>query len=518
MWTTVPSGSHQLELVLAEGDRTKSAAVAIVGARDVAGAGEPMGGGFLIPPRRASRAFVATAKQPVEVTLSGPATLRVGIRPVVGRTSPSYADIGAYAVSGIDERRISLARDRDPDVETDVARVIVVGREQLANIVLPAEELYRVVIAPDRGKLLVELRLRQDRPHEDGPALASLAWQRGELESPVLLRWPLLPLPLQVLNAPALRAATPSALGTLSLALRAGRDDLLAVEGDEGARGVRLQFGVDWQRSLAPRRWWVRLGVNGRSSAGADELSYGMRASAQGRQLPLGMRVDTDARAQVQRIDGSAEWAVRADARLGRSIRASQTLTLRSEVGLRWRALSLSTSAGDVAAVDPWVYSRYARTHRRALNARAMVRWRPWRAQLGSAAAAVASNEDLGSLDHAAVQLHWRGRLRWPGLGAPLHEVAYAPSYRFADGDRPDGYVRHDLRVRLRWPLWTPDRDRLSLELRAHAYVASAIENLAVLGLWLRYDLTHGRGARDFLPTESASIRESERRPWIDAP
>jgi hypothetical protein len=472
-------GRHALAVTLDGKDPDVMASVRFLTERPLGerSPGEPAAGdaGWAVPPSRSLRFFAAAPRRPIELTVLGPATVRVELR-------------GDPAVADLDGARLRLAGE-------PVERLVV----------LTAPGPRRIAVRAVEGRVLARFSLRQDRAAAPPPLPDP--WWYDAPASP-LLPWPALPAPLSTVDAVPWSGCPPSGLGTLSFELSGGsepvgeRDAPLA-----GFLGVG-QLAVDWRRR-AGDDLWLRLGLLARAREGTAAIA-GLGARAYARDLPLGLRGDARLLAVTQPYAGAQAAGLTAGLRVDRSLDVGRALSLVPALSARaaWLSLDRATVVAEGDDVDPDVYNDYLRTHPIQLTARASLFWAPWTDQLGELALFAASTRSLG-LDHAGAELEHRALLG-DGLFA---SASYRPTWRAVTADRPEAFLRHDLGARLRWSLWTGDAGRVVLGADGWL-IATADRARGGAALVLRYDWTGGRGLRDILPVEESFESLVERRLW----
>ena len=142
-------------------------------------------------------------------------------------------------------------------------------------------------------------------------------------------------------------------------------------------------------------------------------------------------------------------------------------------------------------------------------SARASAYWSASRRWLARAELRTGSNF---TVDQVAAALTWRGLLELTPLRGPIAELSYRPSYRFADGTRPEAFWRHDLSaaVSYRW-------GRLTLALLGDLYLPSNSGAATAVRLVARFDFDR-RDGLDFSPGDLPLADFALGRSWTTAP
>jgi len=169
----------------------------------------------------------------------------------------------------------------------------------------------------------------------------------------------------------------------------------------------------------------------------------------------------------------------------------SAELSHRPTIEINARALRLDRIS-DPARVDNDVFTRYRKQHPWALAVSDTVSWRPWRDSHASARAAVVGNPNLNLFqpDNLSLDAQWRQ------LAGGVIIEAGARVIRFlADDDRANGITRRDLRLGAGWETWLRDGSRVELQAQARRNLTTGV-NWG--GVELHWHWGAGRGLRDF--------------------
>ncbi len=513
-------GRHEVEVVLDDRDPTVRLAVRFAANRAIARETTPDGAAIAI--LRPGRMHVADAQHPVEATVLGPTTIRVEARRYMDEPPVTLA-VEARPERAIEPaapitRQVRVDASQDPSASGDESRSVRLSQASTTVLVLPAPGIYRVVLRPQGGRVLVRLWHRRDvagvpvelepapetaasLPGTDAPSAPGMSVQPGAFTSG------------NALGGELWQPAVLSPWPTLSVGFSFRRDELAERDLEDEPLGNRFQLDVAWRRQLVPERLWLRVESALRWHPGRQP-AYGTSLDLVWRQLPLGLRVDVMGRAYAQSASDSFAWTAQSRLRVGRSFRLQPSLSLIPALAVQARSYSLAPGAGVV--IDPLVYNQYDVTHRSGLRPEATLFWQPFQDQLGLVRARYVTNEDFYSADRAEIELAWRGAGAWPRTDIPLFELHYRPGLRFDDEHRNRSYVRHDLGLRLDWSLWNGTSGRWLLEVRDEVYLSSVVGNRNVFLLGIRYDAVDGRGLRDMLPIEYRFDDLIEPPPWAD--
>jgi hypothetical protein len=393
-----------------------------------------------------------------------------------------------------EEEPVSLGLPEAPDTTLQGASEAV-GAEGGTWLLLPERGAHRVELASTEGEVLVRVRMGVAAPPQPLSSHEELRASTG----PEPLPWPAPPPPLTLLPGREPEAALSRGPGTLSAELAYRHEEV-----DEGElverplrTGLELRLGL--RRELAPERVWLRLEPELRLPLGSTPV-LGSRAALYLAHLPLKLRAHLHAALHTQTLEDVRRWSARGRLTVDRWVRLSPDLGLIPSLGLALEAWP-SGAEPSVEQLDRNVFWRYGEEHARRLTPRLSLRWQPFQDHVGGLSLAATSNADLHTVDHLD------GGLRWAALlGGPLPftraELSYGLSYRPEDAHRREGYLRHLVRGRLDWSLWTGSRGRLVLFAEDQLLLSAPFGPQNVLSMGARWDWTGGRGLRDTLPPE----------------
>jgi hypothetical protein len=516
---TLAPGRHVVEVLLDDDSEGHLASVRFVSERALPGglSAAEEHGRFPIKLQRRQTGYVASTTDPVAVTLVGPAALWVQARAL----DPGGAarNLVVTAVPRRAGRTVSatipLPALLDDDAHGDPGRALALSTTTDVYVVLPDAVPYAVTVAPSRGKLVTRLSLREDKagkpPRTPGP------WWLAAASTPGLFALPALPPPLASIDGELWEGGSPGRLGTFSVTL--GVDQESRDEEDTLPPQVlaRAQLQDDWRLAVLPHRLWLHAGgvIRWREET---SLVAGGSADVRLGDLPLGLFAELGGSYLHQSLAEGGASNLDVGASLGRAFRLSENLTLTPRAGVRqtWLTLPMNVPAGE--QLDPEVWNGYRADHLRRASARVQLAWLPFQDLFGGLGADATTNDDLVSLDHASVFVQERMLLPLPLLPETLVALDYRPTYRFADRDRPEAFLRHDLSARLEWSLWTGDAGRFVLSLWDDLFLSPGLATRNVFGASLRFDLTRGRGLTDFRPEEGLFDELVESREWAASP
>jgi len=517
---TLGGGRHVLEVGLDGDGADDIAAVRFVGDRPVAPVGAATdGGGHAIAIERRGAAFATSAAQPLAVTVLGPGAVRIEARGIGAGADRTVEVVATPRRGRAITARAAIPAAPDPTVRGDGERGLTVSAPAEIVLVLPDEGPYRLTVRPARGELLARVALRV--PRDGTLARPAGPWWTQAPSAGERVPKPALAAPLAGLDADTWSGAPPSAVGTLSAGVAASTDRYDSDDEVARAGRARVDATVDYRRVLGDRAAWLRAGVVARARERTAPVAGGVLELSRVA-LPLGVTADLSARAFTQAFAGRQASSLDGELRLARRVAVASRLELVPRLDLRATRLDVSPAEAAAGAdrgdeLDPDVYSDVRFTHPVALTPRLALVATPYQDLTASVAVAATSNADLASIDRAGAAVALRTLVPLPLVGDTLLGAAYRPTYRFADDDRLESFLRHDLAVDLEWSLWTGRTGRLVLALAGDAYVTDGASRTAV-GVALRYDLTLGRGLLDFPPDDSPFPDLIEGRLWASTP
>lgn len=408
--------------------------------------------GQVIGERRDRSYDVATAAQPLIVTVAGPAWLRVDeLRD--GRTISSYRQV-------------------DSSIE-------------------------RLNLRPAAGQGEALFRLFELTPDEaESPAPEPLPFI------------PVLPVLTPVLTVADAKLAESVRFvdvlplgrqedGTTSLGI-SGQRRTPTTEEEDGGRRERVDQFVEARiahRHFAPdARLWSRAELLGRvRERGGPTLGARGRLDLSPAVSPLDFSVGGAAFAQVVGGD-RIEWSANADAQIAWRGQIGPRTAQTFEFGAFSRHLSLD--AGDAAGLpnlDLDVFNRYRSDHRYGINATWRLGHTPWLDTRWRLHAAAVSNEDL-SLDRASLTAEWEQL-----AGDVVLRASYRRTRFFADEDRSGSRWGDTIRLAADWDRFRDGGQRIEVGTRA-VYRLDRRDLAATL--LLTWHFGPGRGYRDFAPGE----------------
>jgi len=157
----------------------------------------------------------------------------------------------------------------------------------------------------------------------------------------------------------------------------------------------------------------------------------------------------------------------------------------------RW--LTLDTSKAEpFTYIDHDLFTRYRADHKWGYAINMDYSYRPWIDTFLKTGFRLTSNEDL-SPDNIGFRTTWQ-QLIYPART----EIGYAAKYFFADSDRKNNYIEHDVYVGVAIEKWVNGQSRLEFGTRIqiewpHSDISGSV--------YLRWDFSQGRVYRDLLPT-----------------
>ena len=524
-------GRHQLEVALDHGDDSLLLAVRFVANRPLRG-GTDAARETAIPVRRPGRVYVADADRPVQITVLGPTTLRVEARRY-DEQPPVMVEVVAVPEAALEhgpehglergyQRTLRVDGPRDEAASSDGERAVQLSVPTIAAIPLPGRTPYRVSVRPRSGQALVRFGRREDLAPPDmagsdqpaAPAMDRPA-APASLAAVDARPWPGQPLAMEGLAGRLRRQRQEPLWPMLSAGVAFRRDDLDERDALNAPLENRIQADLAWRRELVQDELWLRVKPAMRWHPGTSP-AYGGFFDVDWRRLPYRLGLDLSTRWFTQSVEGVSGWSAYGQVRVSRFFRLHPSLTLMPALSLHARHYSLDATKVAAEVFDPLVYSDYGRGHRYGLRPRARLYWRAFQDQIGFATAQIMTNESMATIDHAVLGIGWRGIIESRALREPIFEVEYQPNLRLRDEYRSESYLRHDIDLGLEWSMWRGRGGRLVFELRNRLYLSNLLGNRNVFSVGVRYDVTHGRGLRDVLPSERRFTDFIEHRQWAD--
>jgi hypothetical protein len=493
----LPAGRHRVEVELDAHSRGHLCSVRL---GDVVGA---------VGSVRATTWRVARVGTPVELVVLGPTTLAVEARALLadGGRRPGPQELELAVARGREKpavrERVALPAEADPRAVPEAARTIVPGVAATRTLALTDRGPHRVVLATSRGAALVRVRQRLDGEAVPVPRAPVRSLDLGAVVDEIG------PIGLPPPALPSVASPPPAAqrFGTTFAELRVGSDDL------DGADDLRPRLTgalrVGWARALAPRRLWITaapvvLPREGTAMTGGGALAL------QAVFPQAGLRARVGGEALASRALGEPAWSLRGHLRVDRPTWVAPRWQLLPSIELTLRGQSLgpeALAAGD--PIHPRIYTAYAATHPVALRPGLEVRWQRWQD------ARVYAGTDVVGLDQ------WNLRGGMIGVLAVLRRVVpefafeYEASIRWDDAYRARTYVQNRVRAGLGLGVWAGEAARVVFGVSDSLFASGLFPLRNALDVWLRVDLTLGRGLRDYGPLDLAFRPVREPRLWL---
>lgn len=453
-------GTHAVEIVLAPGGQDVLAGVRLLFDRAVPGSRPAGDGVFALIPRRDERRWLAERGDPVRLDVLGPTALRVD-------------GIGEAA-------RTVTVEIREPCAAPLSLLRLAPGQAGRAVVALPEERRYRLELAVQEGRAALAVSVREDRAV---PARRPATF--GEAFDP---DWK--PSPPPAVPALALREVVgDQGAGTVTLASGL-RDGAVGERDTTTERGGRYgQVAVTYRRRSGDA-WW-RADAFGRLRPSGD-ASGGLSGRGFVRPAAGALRFEAGALGVTQSTETGLVATTWLDAALSARLWLGGDWFLSPAAGGRVRLGPQEDPGGD--ALDPDLWSPFDAAHHRAAFGQLRLDFEPFLDLRLHGRVRATTNADLASLDRAGARA---------GLDGALARLAYGASLelerRLADEDRPEARTRFVARLDLAYGLWRGDRDRFSVA----AAGAWRPGDRSDVWIGLAYDLTFGRGLRDFAPDET---------------
>ena len=448
-------------------------------------------------PQRRERWFLATSGRPAEIIVAGPMTLGIEVHPYTTYAraiAPRHAVVRVSRGRNVGTTRLALELDKlDPSAV----------RQSIEHVAVIPPGPHRIAIAPDRGVLAIRFARRVATPAaavEQPPPLPVMNQLGGGLA------WP----SMSGIDKPLVIAKEPSPTAMMmSFETVVGRDELDELDADSALAGVRVEAAAQLRRRWSRTAWLAELRGRRASSLGSTA-----RARLAGEiELPWGIDLIVDARAGVQPTSTATLWRLDGRLTVDRAFALRGHTELVPGLGVWSGVLGQEGPTG----ADPWILADYRRDHPVQVVLRGDLRGRPFADQQAIARLEVRSNADLASVDQVGATVGWRGLVElWP-LTGPIMRLAYRPTYRLRDEDRPAAYLRHDVSAGLSWPV-AVRRGRVVLSLRADLYPPSSETGWEhSLGFAVRWDDVV-LGSRGRLAFEEPLSDFVDHRQWRDDP
>lgn len=508
--TSVPLGERRgrvtLDIVLRKGGPAE-AGVRFVADRAIADETTVGGGGMhVIRPFRQRRVFRALHRRPIEVTAEGPGAVRVeGWRPL-----SSAAKAITVRITGPDgaERTESLILDPgDVWARGEGRRPLLVSQTRRKVIPLLADGPHTVRIEPDAGEALMRLAVRVDR---DGTLR----------EVPPPMTWRLVPfdptgLPFPLAPPDATDARPPGRWGTLSVLASWLQtvDDGPADESEDAGDGRTPAIGElaiigrrRFDEALGAHRVFGKLAPTLRTDLDG-RVVYGGRGGLRLDGLPADLGLSLDGEGWT----GDDGWSARGRLTAWRGFRLTPDWRLTPSARLWWGRHADEPTSG--RAVDPVLGTDWRRDHARGVRVGASLRWQMLREQHLRARLDAFTNDDFVSLDRLDPAISWTALFGLSPVSTLQAFLGYRPSLRFADDDRRDGGLSHEISAGLDAGFWLGRETRLVLSGRFRPFInlGGELSPRFVLGLGL--DFT-SRALVDFDPIEEPYPDLAGRRFW----
>ncbi|MFL5320015.1 MAG: hypothetical protein ACJ790_10210 [Myxococcaceae bacterium] len=433
---------------------------------------------------------------PVQITVNGPAVVRVHVRSI-GDGTQRQARVEVSSAQVKSTQTIAIPDGVDQTVT--VPKTTVSG-EAVQWISLPNSGPQRLTVKTDRGELLV--RAEVGSATRDAPLVSQLPSLRSaELNAETAeLAWPALPPPM--VGLPGESAVDPydDGIGMISGTL-AMRSEALP-EDEKLPRPPRtgLESRIGFRREFADKTLFLHAEPIVRVPFGSSAVIGGQLA-AYARDLPAGLRAYAIGSIYTQTVNDLLRMSVEGRGIVDRSFQITRSAWLIPAVWFTAETFRGITTATEMDQVDRYVYSRYGDQHRRRLTPTLSLRWMPLQDQVGAVTTRLTSNQDLATVDNWTNSAHWTAL-----LGGPLRlvraQVGYELSDRLKDTDRSEQYLRHTVFLHADRSIWTSGAGRVLLFAEDAVQFSAPLGTQNLFTLGARWDFTGGRGLSDLMPTE----------------
>ncbi|MGE0868474.1 MAG: hypothetical protein AB7P03_07930 [Kofleriaceae bacterium] len=456
----VDPGRHKITVAVGTEDPQALAAIHLV---------DPDGDDDVPRAGRVARVFLASPARSAEITVAGPTVVGIDIRGFARTAKDPLAEKVTVRMTGPTNTARALELDARPIPLASGGALSSAVREVIA---VPAG-VHRIAVVPDRGLLALRFSKRIAAGVDD-----ELSSVKLPVPAPLSggLPWPL------TLEAPLWHAAEPARRFVPSVEITFGQDRAEAIDSEQITGGLRAEVAAQLRARIGRTNWFGEL--RGRQ-AGSLAPTGRVRLIGEHDGLPAGFGAHIELGAGVQGVPADTAWRIDGRLIVDRPVQITPRMYLVPDATIVAGAFGPVTP---LLETDPWIAGLYRRDHPVQWIARTGLRMRPFADQVAIARLEARSNEDLAGIDMIGASVAWRGLIELVPLGGPVARLAYQPSYRFQDADRPDGYWRHDLSAELAWGFRAAP-GRFSLALRGELYPPTEISGWErSLGLVLRWD------------------------------
>jgi hypothetical protein len=455
-----------------------------------------------------SEYLVATAGQPIELLVHGPALLRVEARSMRGRRLAAEAELMARTNGQVLLKRVlSLAPEADARAALEDRTPLT--RAFVTTLALSAPAVHRVVLRPRAGELLARFAARDAGPAEALEPIPSLVF--CSFTPPPAAPVPGIEDPLSVHIAGGGAAPGLDGLGSLEIASRWSYEQF-------DSSGVRVQPTNALATSFAYRRLlesgWLTLKLAG----GLRVLTVGGLSEWLGAEAFVmhpelrSVRAQLTLSGSTQPIEDARLWS----GALGLMIEPVLTLTsglhLVTKLGGRLSALSSLGNPSDalLETIDPSVYTRYSASHPRSLFLEEGLEAEPFANVVLYASARLTTNPSLSPFDpdHLSATMIARAL-----FGRTLAEASFRSSWFFFDRERSEPGWYPTAALSFSHTLWMGGRHRFELGVSGAYHFHTRAPEVSVFVAW---EGSNGRRFRDHTPMEGEDYFFPQRGPRPD--
>jgi hypothetical protein len=461
-----------------------------------------------------SEFLVATAREPVELVVHGPALLRVEARSPVGRRLAPEAELTARIKGQAPlTRTLALPADADPRASLEEGGPLT--RASVTTLALPAPAIYRVSLRPSSGELLARIAAR------DAGATQAVE------PPPTLVYRSLTPRPAT--PVPNVQEPLPSHLAEIGAA--PGLDWLGSVEvasrwsyeqydpsGAEVQRNSAVTTGFAYRRLLDAG--WLTLKLTGgvrsptRGQVGEwlGGEAFVMHPELRSLRAQLTLTGNTQQIPQAPPYGDARAWAGVLGAMVEPVLTLTSGLHLVSKVGARLSHRNLRPPPDEMLPlIDPAVYSRYAAAHDRALFLEEGLEAEPLANVVLYANGRVTTNRSLrpNDPDHLSAAV----------LARTLIGRTYAEASFRATRFLPDTYQRTatwhpTAALSFSQTLWMGPRHHVELGVSAAYHIHGGVPEFSTFLAW---EGSNGRRFRDHTPLEGEDYFFPQRGPGVES-
>lgn len=438
--------------------------------------------------------LVARRKQPIVLTVQGPALLRFELRSRADAASTGPARVTATASSTATAAlEVPLELTPDPRARLDDGRPL--SRPAIRTLSLPQRVAYRVEVQGGGEELLARAWVRDGQRDREVPPRGSFVVHDALSPAAGLSPpWWVQPPELRVVDGDV--SPGWDSLGSVSAGARFTHQSYDA-SGSAVQTSNALAIAAAYRRALDPLFTTVKAAADLRvRTAGSASEWLGVEAFFMHPELRA-LRFNLSADLYTQPIGSERYLTGELQALVEPVFTITSGLHLVTKVGLRISAIGPPPQpSARLPEIDPDVYSLYKATHPRALYLEAGLEAEPFANVVLYANARVTSNPNLSPFDQDHISTTLLARALF---GRTYAEAALRLGWYFVDADRPDSQTLSTLFFSVFQTLWSSERHRFELGASSSIHFDGRAPELSVFFSW---EGSNGRGFKDHTPLE----------------